>query len=791
MTRFKLIFLLLITCLFSGIYTLDAELLQEDNTTTKVMPSRRALLSQRWRHRQILLVYGTGIEEITQRYRTYAEIQQGRMRFRQLTVQSDRETELEDLRNQPVYLVGTAASNGILAVLAQSLPFELTIEGFRFNGIAYTDSTDILMLMYPNPENPQLALNVVVGNDDDYVLDFLQHRSITDFRGDYQIFRHRKCIVFGLFSQDKYGQWVFNKRSYRDYASGKRLATETDRFRIYLHNLDLSENRIKQIVARRESLYRDISAALQTDVLPTSIDYHIYPSFEDKGLITDNTTLAHNDIQHHESMSRNARTRNLDIDIPTPGNEVHAVYREDVPGDDGVCETQLILRQSIGKPAVEVLETGFSLYFTRKWRGKGYEYWASRLYLSGNRPSLSELLDREVPQTRSGLIVDPMAATFVAYLIDEWGMERFVQKYPEWRPTAGEMTTLEDGWTSYLQRLATPYQDRITQDRARFPQAPDTFQKGFCYAHEGYQIYNGYLSRKGDEALTKLVGMGSNAISITPFTSIRDPKIPEPMRLWHGAGSENDESIIHAALAAKQRGMAVMLKPHVWVRQSWPGEIEMSSEKAWDQFFDYYYRWIRHYALMAEMYEMDILCVGVELSLATVGHEDRWREMVRKIRRLYSGKLVYAANWGEEFENVNFWDAFDYIGVNSYYPLSDSEHATDEELRDGAELVAYRMGTVYNRYRKPLLITEIGYKSSPAPWITPYEYRGNTPVNLEHQSRAYEAMLSAMQGNYWWRGIYWWKWPSHLEDGGPLDTDFTPNDKPAQDVVARWYRDKL
>ena len=108
--------------------------------------------------------------------------------------------------------------------------------------------------------------------------------------------------------------------------------------------------------------------------------------------------------------------------------------------------------------------------------------------------------------------------------------------------------------------------------------------------------------------------------------------------------------------------MSTMLKPQIWVgSNSWPGDIKMKSQEEWDIFFDNYYRWVRHYAMLAEINELDSYCIGVEFAKATLAKEEAWRKLIKKLRGIYSGQLTYAANWGDEFENLTFWDELDFI----------------------------------------------------------------------------------------------------------------------------------
>jgi hypothetical protein len=48
-------------------------------------------------------------------------------------------------------------------------------------------------------------------------------------------------------------------------------------------------------------------------------------------------------------------------------------------------------------------------------------------------------------------------------------------------------------------------------------------------------------------------------------------------------------------------------------------------------------------------------------------------------------------------------------------------------------------------------------------------------------------MFSVLSDRPWLKGIDWWKWPTQLDRGGPKNDDFTPNGKPAEQVVAKWY----
>ena len=57
-----------------------------------------------------------------------------------------------------------------------------------------------------------------------------------------------------------------------------------------------------------------------------------------------------------------------------------------------------------------------------------------------------------------------------------------------------------------------------------------------------------------------------------------------------------------------------------------------------------------HYSRLAEKHGIEVLCIGTELYRTAVEREQDWRRLIADIRRIYDGKLIYAANWYREFE---------------------------------------------------------------------------------------------------------------------------------------------
>lgn len=301
-------------------------------------------------------------------------------------------------------------------------------------------------------------------------------------------------------------------------------------------------------------------------------------------------------------------------------------------------------------------------------------------------------------------------------------------------------------------------------------------------------------SRIDESVFLPLVRNNIEWISQTPFGWVRAADSPRIRLATHGDvyWGETDEGIIATTGMARKFGIRTMLKPHLWVAgwkdTVWSGEIRMKSEESWREWFDSYRRFILHYARLAQANGIEALAVGTELQGTTLEHEAEWRRVVREVRRVYKGRLTYAANWDREFEALPFWDALDFVGVQAYFPLSDRGEATIAELSIGWKAHLKTLERVALRTGKPVVFTEAGYRSSRGASVQPWVWHSEDPPDPGEQARCYEAMFRAVWARPWLGGIYVWKWFPHFDTPrSGRDNNFTPQGKPAEQVMERWY----
>ncbi|WP_419212713.1 glycoside hydrolase family 113 [Maribacter sp. X9] len=107
---------------------------------------------------------------------------------------------------------------------------------------------------------------------------------------------------------------------------------------------------------------------------------------------------------------------------------------------------------------------------------------------------------------------------------------------------------------------------------------------------------------------------------------------------------------------------------------------------------------------------MDILCIGTELEPFVQSRPAYWNRLIKQIRGTYKGKLTYTSNW-EEFDRVPFWKQLDYIGIDAYFPLSEAQTPTAEELIAGWQPWKTKIIDLYTAMQQPVLFPEFGYRS--------------------------------------------------------------------------------
>lgn len=309
----------------------------------------------------------------------------------------------------------------------------------------------------------------------------------------------------------------------------------------------------------------------------------------------------------------------------------------------------------------------------------------------------------------------------------------------------------------------------------------EEFQKGVVYTSWGTDELG---SEASDLTLEYLYKLGIRHLGI--MVVWKQDTIEEKAIYSDPKDTPYDSAIIHAVNKAHSLGMKVMLKPHVDVKAGqWRGDIIPSKE-----WFSGYKNYIVHYAQLASQCNVELFSIGTELANTTTpSWQSSWEEVIQEVKKVFSGALVYSANWNE-YNTIGFWDKLDFIGIDAYFPLTTKKNPTKEELIAAWEPHAANIDKWLKekKINKPVVFTEIGYCSADGtntqPWAT-LSNLSEESVDQQEQADALGAMLETCSRYAWFRGFYWWNYFPQ-ERWSPLG--YTIRGKKAEEVLSDWLK---
>lgn len=283
-------------------------------------------------------------------------------------------------------------------------------------------------------------------------------------------------------------------------------------------------------------------------------------------------------------------------------------------------------------------------------------------------------------------------------------------------------------------------------------------------------------SASSERALTAAKRLGATTVAIIPFLWQSAPSSAD----IHRGNDMSDDGLRQGIRQARKLGFSVLVKPHVWVPESWAGAVEPKSEQDWQTWFTRYRREIERIAPIAAEEGADGFVIGTELAKTTQRGE--WNELIAAARAAFPRTLFYVAHNVEEAEAVPFWPLLDAVGVSLYPPLGAD---LDRKGRLAVmAAVADRLDALSRRTGKRVVVGEIGLRSAKGaaakPWESAEERTTSTDARLQADVLAdWLAVLKRPSV----QGVLIWRWFTDPAAGGAGDTDFTVQGKPAEAVL--------
>lgn len=279
------------------------------------------------------------------------------------------------------------------------------------------------------------------------------------------------------------------------------------------------------------------------------------------------------------------------------------------------------------------------------------------------------------------------------------------------------------------------------------------------------------LSKSGAEWVGVEVSASQNRIGSTVVSSAQSPAAADLAQF-----TENAHSL----------GLKVMWLFDVKLRaETAHGTDEIGQGMSPDQavsWFQSYRGFVLSYAKAASQSNVDEISIGSTFRPLDI-YSDQWRVLVGKLRSHYRGALTYTA-YPDEAAAINFWDALDYVGIDGFFPLSDSATTTPSaaDLDRSWRAKLPLLQQLSKASGKKIIFSVIGYPSlasaARAPWVlTP----GQPDPGLQDQ--LYRAFFRNAWGKPYVAGAFFWRFAV-----GDVAWGYSPYGHPALQTLSSSYR---
>ena len=315
--------------------------------------------------------------------------------------------------------------------------------------------------------------------------------------------------------------------------------------------------------------------------------------------------------------------------------------------------------------------------------------------------------------------------------------------------------------------------------------------KGFTY---------GYAARRGDyrtpaaiKSQDLLYELGNNWVCLAVLNYQKAFYSTEIA--FDFSRTPTDRDIAFAVEKAHSKGVKVCLKPmlnsddNMWRAYIGFPDLNMGENDVyWNKWFESYTAFMAHYAELAEELKVEMICIGCEM-LATEHKESHWRDLIAKLRTIFSGKIVYNTNHGKE-DSAAWFDALDYLGTSAYYPVG-KESSDKAAMTAEWEKVRGRINKIADKLNKKYIFMEIGCRSAKGCAGMPWDfYNKQFPRCEDEQANFYESCLDVFENEKRFAGVFWWDWSTFIYDTAEeaeKDIGFNIHLKKAEKVIKKKY----
>ena len=308
-------------------------------------------------------------------------------------------------------------------------------------------------------------------------------------------------------------------------------------------------------------------------------------------------------------------------------------------------------------------------------------------------------------------------------------------------------------------------------------------------------LYAGLPDYDYRQELTRIASTGATAVSIQAIYRMERFDSTEIIR--HPTSSPTEESLRRTFRQARELGLRVMFFPTIIMRDEaddptwWRGNIR---PKDWDLWWSNYTAFNVRLARLAQECGVEWYSLGTEME-STHPFPDRWRLLAVQVRAVFRGKLTYSVNF-DAHDTFTFGDCLDVIGMNTYDPIAKHEnYPRPDQIRDAWWWIVYKARTLEVRFKRPVMITEVGYPSVANAHSGPWDFRTEKLADLNLQNELVKGAFGVLRE---WRegeAVFYYLYGENLRDGklpgGLADRTYAPWGKPVEETLRAYLAQPL
>ena len=248
------------------------------------------------------------------------------------------------------------------------------------------------------------------------------------------------------------------------------------------------------------------------------------------------------------------------------------------------------------------------------------------------------------------------------------------------------------------------------------------------------------------------------------------------------------ESFQEGIVAAHAMGYHVFVVPLIGISNGtgrWSGAIHFTSVEEEQEWFDNYWQVFRPYVVAAAQGRADQVAVGTEDEwLEQHAPASVWNRFIAQVHSIFSGTLTYDMNWSSLTKSIPTWIAnpnISMVGISEYISLVNSRNETNIKnvIPAWRSRVKGLIDIFATQVKKPVFLSEIGYRNSADALYNPWEKVTTFPRSPQQQAAACDAALTNIFTDTHIHGVYFWAWDN-------VDL-FNLHNSLAVATIHKWY----